>query len=98
MSVLIRIFTNYLQMTTIVLSFNVNFPDTINDIFYPIDNIGSSSEAFLQFDCLITDSDIKGFAPSSFIFKIFLAIFLPLILFFIYSIIWGMIYILHNKW
>ena len=49
-SILLRILTNYLQLLTTALSFNLKFPTTLTQIFYPVERIGSSSEAFLSFD------------------------------------------------
>ena len=49
-SILMRIMTNYLQVITAMLSFNIKFPNVINDIFYPADKIGSTSTPFVSFD------------------------------------------------
>mmetsp|Transcript_30589 Transcript_30589/g.30077 ORF Transcript_30589/g.30077 Transcript_30589/m.30077 type:complete len:83 (+) Transcript_30589:16-264(+) len=49
-SILLRILTNYLQLLTTALSFNLKFPPALTKIFYPIERIGTSSEAFLSFD------------------------------------------------
>ena len=49
-SILMRILTNYLQVITAVLSFNIKFPSTLTDVFTPFDKIGSSSEPFVSLD------------------------------------------------
>jgi hypothetical protein len=41
---------NYLQLLSATLSFNMKYPQILVDIFYPIQRIGASSEAFLSFD------------------------------------------------
>ena len=46
-SVIMRIMTNYLQVITAVLSYNISFPNVIEDIFYPAERVGSSSEPFV---------------------------------------------------
>lgn len=50
LSVLFRIMTNYLQLMTASMSFGANYPSSFEEIFYPVDKVGSSSEAFLSFD------------------------------------------------
>ena len=79
MSILLRIFTNYLQLISAALSFNMSFPSVVTDLFYPIEKM-SSSDTFLSFDCFIEDYEVKAFTPSSPIFKIFLTAVLPIIL------------------
>lgn len=49
-SILFRILTNYLQLLTAALSFNLKFPDALSDLFFAAEKIGASSEAFLSFD------------------------------------------------
>lgn len=91
-SILFRILTNYLQLITAALSFNLKFPDALSDIFFPVEKIGASSEAFLSFDCFIRGAELTGFTPSVAIFKIFLTGILPL-LFIIFVIAgWMLIY------
>jgi hypothetical protein len=87
-SILIRIFTNYLQIMAASMSFNLKYPQVLTDIFYPVTRIGSTSETFLSFDCFIDDYELKGFTPSNEFFKLFLSLLLPIILFTIISLIW----------
>ena len=49
-STLLRILTNYLQLLTTSLSFDVNYPQGLLQAFYPVSRIGSSSDTFLSFD------------------------------------------------
>ena len=49
-SVLMRIMTNYLQVITAILSYNISYPGVIEEIFMPADRVGSSSEPFVSFD------------------------------------------------
>ena len=98
MSVLLRIFTNYLQLISSTMSFNVNYPSTLSSIFSPFSQIGSSSEVFLSFDWFITDYEIKGPFPSNKLFKIFLSALLPIILIAVFSVIWFMIRLMKNGW
>ena len=50
MSTLMRILTNYLQVISVTLAMNANYPQEIYDIFSPGEMIGSSSESFVSFD------------------------------------------------
>ena len=97
-SILMRILTNYLQVITAVLSFNIKFPNALSDIFTPIDKIGSSSEPFVSFDWFVQNSKLTLFTPSTSIFKIFLSATLP-IFFFISSVIACiLLYCIIRKW
>ena len=87
MSVLFRILTNYAQLITSTLSFSSQYPRFLTDLLLPIKNVGNSSEAFLSFDCFITDYEIKGPFPSNSFLKLFLTALLPLILFFFVSLL-----------
>ena len=49
-SILLRILTNYLQLITLTMSFSVSYPDSLIDIFVPVNSIGDSSDTFLSFD------------------------------------------------
>lgn len=98
MSTLLRIMTNYLQLLTTSLSFDVNYPKALTKIFYPIERVGSSSDTFLSFDCFITGSEITGSFPSNSFYKLFLTALLPLILFLIFSLIWIGLRIIRKRW
>jgi hypothetical protein len=98
LSVIIRILTNYLQLISTSMTFDVSFPSSMTDIFLPINRIGSSSDTFLSFDCFITDYTIKGPFPSNAFFKLFLTDLLPLILICIVSSIWVVVYFIKRKW
>ena len=87
-SILIRIITNYLQLLTTSISFNINYPSTLLNVLSPASQIGSSSQTFLSFDCFITNSQIKGPFSSNTFFKLFMTGILPLILISIISTIW----------
>ena len=87
-SILLRILTNYLQLIAAAMSFNLKFPDMLSRMFDPIISIGSASDTFLSFDCFVEDIEMKAFAPSVEIFKVFLNGVLPLVLIAIYCSIW----------
>ena len=93
-----RILTNYLQLLSTSLSFDVQYPRSLTDMFVPVDRIGSSSDTFLSFDCFVTDYDITGPFPSNTFFKLFLMALLPIILFIIISMIWIIVKLICKKW
>ena len=97
-SILLRILANYLQLLSVSMSFNMKFPPILVQIFYPLQKIGASSEAFLSLDCFFRDASIKGFTPSTALFKIFLTGMLPIFLIFVALICWGLLYIMFKKW
>ena len=98
LSTLMRILTNYLQLLSTSLSFNVQYPRSFTDMFYPVERVGSSSDTFLSFDCFVTDYEITGPFPSNTFFKLFLMALLPIILFIIISIIWIILRLINGKW
>ena len=93
-SILLRILTNYLQLLTAAMSFNLKFPKALTDLMYPAEKIGASSEAFMSFDCFIRNYEVKMFAPSTAVFKIFLTGLLPLALILLAVVVWGILFLL----
>ena len=87
-SVLLRIFTSYLQLISGMMSFNIKFPTIIINIFLPVNEVGASSDVFLSFDCFVIDYNIQGPFSSNKIFKIFLSGFLPILLLIVFAVIW----------
>ena len=97
-SILLRILTNYAQMITMTISLSSKYPTTLTDVLIPAQNIGESSQAFMSFDCFITNSEIKGPFASNSLFKLFLLNFLPIILFCIVALIWVIVHSVKKKW
>ena len=79
-SILLRIFTNYIHLIAASLSFNVKVPSNFSSMFHQVDRVSSPNETFFSFDCFINDYEIKFFAPSNSLFKLFLYMFLPVML------------------
>jgi len=52
-SILIKIMTNYLQLVTLVVGFNLRWPQKVEDAFTAQNSVGGTSEQFFSFDCLI---------------------------------------------
>ena len=87
-AILMRILTNYLQVISAVLSFNIKFPSTLSDIFLPIGQLGSTSEPFISFDWFVRNQNLQVFTPSTSIFKVFLSAILPFATFIITVVVW----------
>jgi len=98
LSILLRIFTNYLQLIATAMSFNLQYPSFIVEMFYPVEKVGSTSESFLSFDWFFEDTEVKAFTPSTVIFKMFLSGLLPIIIVMIVIVIWTILYCTKHRW
>jgi len=49
-SILLRIFTNYIQLISAAITFNVKFPKSFNDISSQTDKFSSPTQTFFSFD------------------------------------------------
>jgi hypothetical protein len=85
-SILFRILTNYIQLISAALSFNIKLPGSFSNVFSQSERFGSPNESFFSFDWFIEDYEIKGFAPSNSLFKVFLFSLLPVILIIVVTI------------
>jgi len=97
-SILLRILTNYAQLVTTTMTFSTSYPEAFTEFLIPAKNVGDSSSAFLSFDCFVTDYEIKGPFSSSTFFKLFLLIWLPILLFILVAIIWFIVYYIKPSW
>jgi hypothetical protein len=101
-SILLRIFTNYLQLLTASLAFNINLPSSFTGIFSSSGRLSAPQESFFSFDCFIEDYELKGFAPNNNLFKLFLFSLLPFLLMIFYFIVFGiykiMIRVIKPNW
>lgn len=97
-SILMKILTNYLQVLTTILSFNMEYPSTVTDIFSPADKVSSTSTPFVSFDCFVTGQDLVLFTPSPQFLKDFFSGLLPIVLFLLTVAIWGLLYLIPYKW
>ena len=49
-TILMRIMTNYVQIMTTTLAYNMNLPSAISDIFTPLKMIGTGTSTIFSFD------------------------------------------------
>ena len=90
-TILMRIMTNYVQIMTTTLAYNMNLPKTISDAFTPLKIFGSGTTTVFSFDCLSSNSEFTLFTPSPTIFKMFMMALTPLLLCIVISIVLGAI-------
>ncbi|CAI2383343.1 unnamed protein product [Moneuplotes crassus] len=79
LSVLLRIFINYMQLMTIIMTSNINFPSVFHKVFTQSDRVNSPQRTFFSFDCLIENYEIRMFAPSNALLKLSLYLILPIV-------------------
>mmetsp|Transcript_33912 Transcript_33912/g.33437 ORF Transcript_33912/g.33437 Transcript_33912/m.33437 type:complete len:120 (+) Transcript_33912:992-1351(+) len=94
-SILLRIITNYMQLITAFLTFNIKMPTNVTGLFAFTNKVSSPDETFLSFDCFIADYEIKAFAPSNELFKMVLYIFFPIIMAAAILVLFSLIKIIH---
>ncbi|CAI2374896.1 unnamed protein product [Moneuplotes crassus] len=98
LSVLIRIMTNYFQLIFTSLSLTTNYPTSLVTFFEISEMFGNASDTFLSVDCFIRDYDVEGAFGSNAVFKLFLLVLLPLILFALVALIWIVAFFLKRKY
>jgi len=98
LSTLIRILTNYLHIMTNSLAMSTSFPESFHSIFGPINQMGAPSDTLLSFDWFVRDFEITGPFSSNSAFKLFLLVFLPIILFIIIALVWVVVYLINANY
>ena len=90
-TILMRIMTNYIQIMTTTLSYNLDFPKVISDLFSPLKIIGTGTTSVFSIDWFSSSSQVTLFTPSPTIFKMFMIAITPILLWVVISIILGTI-------
>ncbi|CAI2363468.1 unnamed protein product [Moneuplotes crassus] len=98
LSVSLRILANYLQLITVSTTMTNDYPAGLLTLTVPMRLFGGSTDAFMSFDCFITDTDVKFMFDSNAIFKLFLMIFLPVALFIFATTMWILVKLIKPKW
>ena len=81
---IIRVFINYAQFTTLIISYTTSFPEVIYIIFSPLQLFGFAAKTAFVMDWFSSDSEASIFNSSPTITTIFMILLLPIIL----MIIW----------
>lgn len=90
-TVLIRILMNYLQLVSIVASFNFDWPDQIEQFFSVQDTVSSSSSQIFSMDCIIQAG--IGDSMSPFFAKLIVIALSPIMIALVCTMVWAMIYL-----
>ncbi|CDW72907.1 UNKNOWN [Stylonychia lemnae] len=90
-TVLLRIITNYYHATMIVKSFEMNWPNLVEDTLHYLSIIGSTSESIFSLDCIYKQSTNLSI-PTVYV-KIIMYGLLPFILSLIGALVWMMIHL-----
>ena len=75
-----RIMTNYLQILTAALAFNLQFPNYLSGILTSAQKAGESSGVFLSFDCLLMDAKIVEMFDNVAFLKVLCLAMIPILL------------------
>jgi hypothetical protein len=55
-SIYIKIFINYLQLVTLMASFNLEWPDFVLDLFVVQEKAGTATEQLYNLDCYLSNN------------------------------------------
>ena len=91
-----RIMTNYLQMLSAALSFNLQFPNYVMNAFSSVKQVGSSTGVFLSYDWLLLNTRATEIFNNVAYLKVMWIGFIPIILIGI-SVAWFRIAFLHDS-
>ena len=97
-SVLLRILANYLQLLAVSTSMTNDYPSALFALAIPIKMFGSPADILLSFDCFFEETEMKLIFSSNAILKMFMLLFLPLVLFLIMVVMWTSLYLLKKEW
>eukprot|EP00347_Sterkiella_histriomuscorum_P005452 403356564 len=86
-SVVIRIFLNYVQILSSAAAFNLEWPVYLQSFFNIFGSVGEISESFISFDCFLQDTGFTKKGSSTFYFKTLVIAILPIIMCFIFAIL-----------
>ena len=96
-SVILRIATNYFQITTTVGAMNFSWPDSFKSFLGAFDVIGSSMESFISLECFLQQSFFSEKDSSSYYFKAVFVTITPLIMTLIYLIVFKILQLIRGK-
>ncbi|CDW83870.1 UNKNOWN [Stylonychia lemnae] len=86
-SIVLRIILNYVQILTSAAAFNLDWPYYLQVFFGAYQSVGEVAETFISFDCFLEDTGFTQTGASTYYFKTLMIILLPLIMCFIFIVI-----------
>ena len=84
-SILLRILSNFVQIMTSAISFNVKKPESLDKAVSAFGFISQNQDMIISYDCFLKDA-FPAFVDSVFLLKVFLSPFFSFGLFFLLSI------------
>ena len=99
-AIVFKILTNYIQVITATLSFNLSFPKYVTAPFRPLTDVESSaSTTILSVDCLFKDFSIPSSVGGSIdLFKMVFVALSPLLIFLGFLLFWLLVGLLYRPW
>ncbi|CAG9325853.1 unnamed protein product [Blepharisma stoltei] len=95
-SIYIKIFWNYLHITIIITTFNLNWPRWVMEFFYIELSMNYVGEQLFSFECLLQDSNAK---IEIYYIKLVLISFVPLAAWTLCFILWALYYrLIKHAW
>eukprot|EP00347_Sterkiella_histriomuscorum_P020666 403336934 len=78
-SIILRIILNYFQILTSAAAYQLNWPSYLEQFFGIYTQVGQAAEAFISFDCFLTDTGFTQGGSSIYYFKTIIISNLPII-------------------
>jgi hypothetical protein len=95
-AVLMKIFTNYTQLISIVASFDFDWPDQITGLFSAQSKVASSSSTVFSIDCFFPEATPGSSFRPFFVRLLFISLS-PLLLVVISTIVWHVVLKIYAK-
>lgn len=96
-TILLRVFTNYIQMISIISSFPMNWPGQLTNLFQQYNRLSTSASQIFSLDCFLQSSVFSRFSIKSFFLKVVVTSIVPLLIIIFSILVWITIYILRFK-
>lgn len=96
-TILLRIFTNYLQMISIISSFNMDWPSQLNTAFQQFNQISTAASQIFSFDCFLQGAVFNKFSIKPFFLKVVVTSIVPILIAIVSILAWITLYILRFK-
>lgn len=87
-----RVLTNYLQILAISLSFNLQFPSYMVNVFSSVKSVGGAQDVFLSFDCLLMNTTVTDHFDTISFLKVMCLAFIPIVLIMLTTLMYFGIY------
>lgn len=96
-TILIRIFTNYIQMISIISSFPLNWPGQLTTLFQQYNTLSTAASQMFSFDCFLQTAVFSKFTIESFFLKVLVTSIVPILITLVSILLWISIYLFRFK-